>query len=427
VRRTLAGMTNLPSEVDVAVIGAGAGGIAAGRRLSRASGVSVLVLEARERAGGRTWTVEKNGYPLDLGGEWLHSADRNVLTPLAEQHGFELYHRRPDWTTRLRNSGATQDEEQDWIAEREAHYWAIRHKAREAGDRPAASVLRPGGRWNALFDATSTWGNAVELEKLSVKDNDRYEDSGVNWRVRKGYGALLAALAEPLPIAFDAAVSRIDQRGRDIVIDTSRGRVAARCVVIAVPTAILAGEALRFDPALPAKLDAANGLPLGLADKLFFEFTGCMDDLDPSGDIFMVGSTTRRATMSYQARPFGRPIIQCFFGGEFAAAMEREGLAAMAAFATDELAALRGNDIRKQLAPLAASFWRGDEFARGSYSYATPGHADDRAALAEPVDGRIFFAGEATSLNFFSTVHGAYETGVRAAEAALKSLKVEAA
>jgi monoamine oxidase len=174
-------MTNLPSEVDVAVIGAGAAGIAAGRRLAEAGGVSVLVLEARGRAGGRTWTVEKNGYPLDLGGEWLHSADRNVLTPLAEQHGFELYHRRPDWTTRLRNSGATQDEEQDWIAEREAHYWAIRHKAREAGDRPAASVLRPGGRWNALFDATSTWGNAVELEKLSVKDNDRYEDSGVNW------------------------------------------------------------------------------------------------------------------------------------------------------------------------------------------------------------------------------------------------------
>ena len=415
-------MSNLPAEIDVAVIGAGAAGIAAGRRLAEAAGVSVLVLEARERAGGRTWTVEKNGYPLDLGGEWLHSADRNLLTPLAEQHGFELYHRRPDWTTRLRNSGATPEEEQDWIAEREAHYWAIHHAAQQADDRAASSVLRPGGRWNALFDATSTWGNAVELEKLSVKDNDRYEDSGVNWRVRKGYGALLAILAEPLPIAFGAPASRVDHRGRDVVIDTPRGRVAAKRAVVAVPTAILAGEVLRFDPLLPAKLDAAHGLPLGLADKLFFEFTGHMDDLDPSGDIFLVGSTTRRATMSYQARPFGRPIIQCFFGGEFAAGMEREGMAAMAAFATDELAALRGNEIRKQLTPLAASFWRGDAFARGSYSYARTGHADDRALLAAPVDNRIFFAGEAASLNFFSTVHGAYETGIAAAEAALKSL-----
>jgi monoamine oxidase len=415
-------MANLPSEIDVAVIGAGAAGIAAGRRLTEAAGVSVLMLEARERAGGRTWTIEKNGLPLDLGGEWLHSADRNVLTPLAEENGFELYHRRPDWTTRLRNSGATPDEEQDWIADREAHYWAIHHAAQGVDDRPAASVLRPGGRWNALFDAASTWGNAVELEKLSVKDNDRYEDSGVNWRVRRGYGTLLAALAEELPIAFGAAVSRVDHRGRDIVIETARGRVAAKRAIVAVPTSILSSETLAFAPALPKKLDAASGLPLGLADKLFFHFTGHMDDLDAEGDIFLVGSTTRRATMSYQARPFGRPVIQCFFGGEFAAGMEREGFAAMAAFAMDELAALRGGAIRKQLTPLAASFWRGDEFARGSYSYARPGHAGDRAVLAAPVDNRLFFAGEAASSNFFSTVHGAYETGIAAAEAALKSL-----
>jgi len=420
-------MTNLPSEVDVAVIGAGAAGIAAGRRLAEAAGVSVLVLEARARAGGRTWTVEKNGLPLDLGGEWLHSADRNVLAPLAEEHGFELYHRRPDWTTRLRNSGATLAEEQEWIADREAHYWAIHHAAQEADDRPASIVLRPGGRWNALFDATSTWANAVELEKLSVQDNDRYEDSGVNWRVRRGYGTLLAALAEPLPIAFGAPVSRVDHRGRGIVIGTARGRVAAKRVVVAVPTAILSEERLAFDPGLPAKLEAASGLPLGLADKLFFHFTGHMDDIDATGDIFLVGSTTRRSTMSYQARPFGRPIIQCFFGGEFAAGMEREGFEAMAAFATDELAALRGNAIRKELTPLAASFWRTDEFARGSYSYARPGHAGDRAVLAAPVDNRLFFAGEATSLNFFSTVHGAYETGIAAAEAALNSLKAVAA
>jgi monoamine oxidase len=416
----------LPSEVDVAVIGAGAAGIAAGRRLAAAGGGSLLVLEARERAGGRAWTIEKNGLPLDLGGEWLHSADRNVLTGIAQENGFELYRRRPDWTTRLRNSGATQDEEQDWTAEREAFYWAIHRAAQEPEDRPCSAALQPDGRWNALFDATSTWGNAVELDKLSAKDNDRYEDSGVNWRVRRGYGTLLATLAANLPIAFGCPVSRIDHRAHDVVIETARGPVRARQVIVAVPTAILAGGHLVFDPVLPRKLDAAAGLPLGLADKLFFAFDGDMDDIDPSGDIFLVGSTVRRETMSYQARPFGRPVIQCFFGGEFAAGMEREGFAAMAAFAADELAALRGAAIRKQLTPLAASSWRADEFARGSYSYARPGHADDRAVLAAPVDGRIFFAGEACSLNFFSTVHGAYATGLAAAEAALAN-RMEAA
>lgn len=419
-------MTNLPSEVDVAVIGAGSAGIAAGRRLAQA-GVSLVLLEARERAGGRAWTIEKAGLPLDLGGEWLHSADRNVLSEAAVEHGFEIYRRRPDWTTRLRNSGATPAEQEDWIAAREENF-RVRHRAAgEAEDRPCATTLPPGGRWNRLLDASSTWANAVELDKLSVKDNDRYEDSGVNWRLRRGYGTLLTTLAAALPIAFGAPVSRIDHRGRMIAIETPRGCVAARRVIVTVPTDILAAEAVVFDPALPAKLQAANGLPLGLANKLFFAFNGRMDDLDAEGDIFLVGSTTRLETMSYQVRPFGRPIIQCFFGGAFAAGMERDGLTAMAAFAADELAALRGNDIRRRLTPLAASSWRRDEFARGSYSYAKPGHADDRAVLAAPVDGRIFFAGEATSPNFFSTVHGAHDTGRRAAGEALASLAVKAA
>jgi monoamine oxidase len=126
--------------------------------------------------------------------------------------------------------------------------------------------------------------------------------------------------------------------------------------------------------------------------------------------------------MSYQVRPFGRPLISCFFGGRFAAALEREGEAAMAAFATDELARIFGEDIRRQLRPLAASAWLAEPWSHGSYSYARPGHAGDRARLAAPVEDRIFFAGEAVSPNFFSTAHGAYETGIAAAEAALASL-----
>jgi monoamine oxidase len=94
----------------------------------------------------------------------------------------------------------------------------------------------------------------------------------------------------------------------------------------------------------------------------------------------------------------------------------------MAAHAADELVGLFGADIRRRITPIAASFWRADPFARGSYSYALPGHADDRVRLAAPVDDRLFFAGEACSLNFFSTAHGAYQTGTAAAEAALKSL-----
>jgi monoamine oxidase len=413
-------MTGLASEVDVAVIGAGAAGIAASRRLAEAADVSVLVLEGRERAGGRAWTIEAAGMPMDLGCEWLHSADRNVVAPLAERLGFSLNRQRPDWTTRLRYSGESAEAEADWLRQREAHYWAIHRAAQAPDDAPASSVLEPGGRWNVLLDAVSTWANAVELDCLSVKDNDRYEDSGVNWRLREGYGRLFATLAEGLPIAFGASVSRVDYRGGGIRIETARGTVSAARVIVAVPTAAIAGEHLAFDPPLPDKLAAASGLPLGVADKLFLAVDGTFPEVET--ELFLIGSTRRRETMSYQVRPLGRPRINCFFGGNFAAQLEGDGIAAMAAFATDELAGLFGSDIRRHLRPLAASFWRRDEFARGSYSYALPGHAGDRARLVTPVDDRLFFAGEACSLNFFSTAHGAYETGIAAAEAALTSL-----
>jgi monoamine oxidase len=413
-------MTGLPSEVDVAVIGAGAAGIGAARRLAEAGTASIVMLEARDRVGGRVHTVAPAGFPLDRGAEWLHSADRNPLTPIALRLGFSVHRRPPEWTTRLRRSGETIEAEADWLATREAQYRARRQAAAEPADRTLASLLVPGGRWNNLLDATSTWGNGAELDRVSVKDNVRYEDSGTNWRLAEGYGRLFETLAEGLPVARQAAVSRVDHGGRAIRLETARGALTAKRVIVTVPTSIIAGEIVRFDPPLPDKISAAAGLPLGVDDKLFISLEGLLPGAEEAS--FLVGSTTSRETMTYQVRPLDRPAIYCFFGGRFAAALEREGEGAMFAFAAGELARLFGNDIRKRLAPLASTAWQHDPWARGSYSFALPGHADDRAVLAAPVDGRLFFAGEACSPNFFSTAHGAWLSGIAAAEAALGSL-----
>jgi monoamine oxidase len=382
--------------------------------------VSVLVLEARDRVGGRVHTIEPAGFPCDCGAEWLHSADRNPLSPIAQRLGFSVHRRPPEWTTRLRRSGETVEAEADWITTREAQGRARRKAAAEREDRPLASLVEPGGRWNELLDATSSWGNGAELDRVSVKDYVRYEDSGVNWRLREGYGRLFEALAEGRPVTLETAVSRIDYREQMIRLETARGTVTAARVIVTVPTSIIAGESLRFDPPLPDKVAAAAGLPLGVDDKLFISLSGELPGVER--DAYLVGSTTSRETMSYQVRPFDRPAIYCFFGGRWAAVLEREGEAGMFSFAAGELARLFGNDIRRQIAPLASTAWLHDPWARGSYSYALPGHADDRALLASPVDDRLFFAGEACSPNFFSTAHGAYMTGVAAAEAALASL-----
>ncbi len=413
-------MTGLPAEVDIAVVGAGASGIGAARRLVAAGTQRVLVLEARDRVGGRVHTVAPAGFALDRGAEWLHSADRNPLSPIAQELGFSVQRRPPEWTSRLSRSGETAAAEADWLATREAQAQARREAASEPQDRSLATLLSPGGRWNQLLDASSTWGNGAELDRVSVKDYVRYEDSGANWRLVEGYGRLFERLAEGLPVALATPVSRIDHRGRAIRLDTAHGTLAAARVIVTVPTSILAAEAIRFDPPLPEKLAAAAGLPLGVDDKLFISLEGELPGLGHDG--YLVGSTTRRETMTYQIRPLGRPAIYCFFGGRFAAAMECEGAAAMFAFAADELANLLGSDIRRRIAPLAATGWLADPWSRGSYSYGMPGHAGDRAALAAPVDDRLFFAGEATSPNFFSTAHGAYLSGLAAADATLASL-----
>ncbi len=328
------------------MIGAGAAGIGAARRLVDNGSVSVLVLEARDRVGGRVHTIEPAGFPLDRGAEWLHSADRNPLSPIARELGFAIHRRPPEWTTRLRRSGETVEAEADWLATREAQGRARRKAAAEPADRPLASLVPPGGRWNELLDATSTWGNGAELDRVSVKDYVRYEDSGTNWRLREGYGRLFERLAEGLPVALGAAVSRIDHGGRAIRLETTRGTVTARRVIVTVPTSILAAEVLRFDPPLPDKLAAAAGLPLGVDDKLFISLSGSLPGIEP--DMFLVGSTNSRETMTYQVRPLDRPAIYTFFGGRFAAALEREGQGAMFSFAADELAGLFGNDIRRQ-------------------------------------------------------------------------------
>ena len=189
------------------------------------------------------------------------------------------------------------------------------------------------------------------------------------------------------------------------------GHADRRQVIVTVPTNLIADEAIRFHPALPAKVDAARGLPLGLADKVML----ALDEPDAlPKDGSLRGATMRTAMGTYHLRPFGQPCIEGFFGGRFARAGRRRRRRT-AAQSIDEIAGFLGNDYRRKLKPLAESRWAHDPFARGSYSHALPGHAGARAVLAAPVDGRLFFAGEATSPDFFSTAHGARDIGERAA------------
>jgi monoamine oxidase len=413
-------MTSLPSEVDVAIIGAGAAGLGAARALEN-SGLSILVLEARDRVGGRGHTIMATpAITFDLGCGWLHSADRNSFVAIAERLNFEIDKTRPPWREQSFDAGFPPKERANFIEAIDDFYDRAEKAAQSGRDSAASAHLEPGNRWNPMIDAISTYVNGVELDSDSILDMDAYEDTGINWRVRHGYGLLILSYGAACPRAINTRVSLIDHSGKRVRIETSQGTLSAGKVIVTVPTNLIADESIRFHPALPAKVDAARGLPLGLADKVML----ALDEPDAlPRDGSLRGATMRTAMGSFHLRPFGQPCIEGFFGGRFARELEEAGDGALAAQAIDEIVALLGTDFRRRLKPLAASRWAHDPFARGSYSHALPGHAGARAVLAAPVDGRLFFAGEATSPNFFSTAHGARDSGERAAREVMETTK----
>ncbi|HEY4204290.1 MAG TPA: NAD(P)/FAD-dependent oxidoreductase [Xanthobacteraceae bacterium] len=409
---------SLPSDIDVAIIGAGAAGLGAANAL-KGSGLSVLVLEARDRLGGRSHTIlPAPGVMFDVGCGWLHSADRNSFVAIAATLGFEIDKSRPPWRDESVNVAFPPRERADFIDALDDFYERCEDASDAADDSVASEWLEPGNRWNPMIDAISTYINGCELDQVSVYDMDAYEDTEINWRVSRGYGALIAAYGATCDVALDTNVTCIDHSGTRVKIETSRGTLSAAKVIVTVPTNLIADEAIRFFPALPAKVGAARGLPLGLADKVMLALDE-PEALPKDGNLR--GATMRTAMGSYHLRPYGQPSIEGYFGGRFAQELEDAGEGALAAQSIDEIVALLGSDYRRKLKPLASSRWAHDPFARGSYSHAMPGCADCRAVLAAPIDDRLFFAGEATSPNFFSTAHGARDSGERAAREVMAS------
>ncbi len=267
-----------------------------------------------------------------------------------------------------------------------------------------------------MLDAVSTFFSGVELDRVSSRDLARYDDTGINWRVVEGYGRVIAGHGAGLAARLGCEVRQIDRRGRRLRLETSDGPITAGAVIVTLPSNVIAERPDFFLPALPEKTRAAEGLPLGLADKLFLSLDGA-DEFESESRAF--GRTDTVATAAYHFRPFGRPKIEAYFGGSFAASLEKGGEGAFFDVAVAELTALFGSDLGRRLKPLGLHCWGTDPWARGSYSCALPGRADDRAALAASVEDRLFFAGEACSRDDYSTAHGAYRTGVAAAEQAI--------
>ncbi|MBY5834915.1 FAD-dependent oxidoreductase (plasmid) [Rhizobium leguminosarum] len=401
-------------DYEVAIVGAGAAGIAAAKELADA-GRSVIILEASNRVGGRAWTIELAGMPLDMGCGWLHSAERNPLVAIGRGAGFNIERGPTAWQGQWRDLGFSQDER----AAAAAAWTALEERMRTnppASDR-ASDALEPDGKWNAYCQSLSGYMNGAPLDRLSVADFLAYDNAATdaNWRVHEGYGSLISAAVPAVALHLSTPVRRVTLTANGVQLETDRGPVTSGTAIITASTTVLTRGAIILDPEADDHLHAASQLPLGLADKLFLELHG-NHGLEP--ETHLLGDPQNAETGSYYIRPLGRPVVEGFFGGNGAVVIERAGLVEAFAFALDQLSSLLGSNIRRHLRPLAASSWCRTDWIGGSYSHALPGHAGARAVLARPVGDRLFFAGEATHQSDFSTAHGAWESGLRAADQA---------
>jgi len=409
----------MSADIDVLIVGGGAAGIGAARRLAT-SGLAVMLIEATSRLGGRAWTQEVSGLPLDMGCGWLHSADRNSWTRIAEASGFTIDRRDPAWGKQYGDLGFTRAEQAE--ARRAFEAWIERMTDTPPASDCAADALEPGGPWNAYLQALSGFISGARLEHMSIADYLAYDNAATeeNWRLPTGYGTLIAAsfpAGIALRLATPAEGIELDRDG--VAIATPGGAIRARAAIVTVSTAVLAGDAIKLPAALDPWRQAARLLPLGRDEKLFLEILG---DSVFAPETQVLGDPRDARTGAYYIRPLERPVIECFVGGEGARAVEEEGPVAGFTYAIDQIVALFGSDVRGKLQPLVASTWCRMAQIGGAYSYAVPGQAAARDALARSFEQRLFFAGEATNTRDFSTAHGAHDSGVRAAEEAMAAL-----
>jgi monoamine oxidase len=416
------GQLSATGEVDIAVIGAGAAGIAAARRIGFA-GKTYALLEANSRIGGRIWTDTKPfGVAYDRGAHRISASGRNPLVALGRLLGAELHEPAP-----FRRLYVGQREARDLEYD---NFTAALHRASravtaagEAGlDLVAARTLPNLGEWNATVAfVLGPLTISKDLDEVSTVDLARAEEQIDELVCRGGMGRLAALVARSLTVQLETPVNRVDARGRGVAIETPQGTVRASAVIVTASTSALNAGFIKFDPALPKRtVDSLAGLSLGTPDRLVFELPG--NPLRLADDQRVIFRAADGRNIGLVGRAGGTDLAFAEFSGRFGRETSDAGEAAMVAFVGDLLASHFGAEARKYMGRREAVRWSRDPWVLGGTSAAAPGSGTNRRALSEPAHGRIFFAGEALHESWYGTVAGAWVSGERAADAAIRRL-----
>jgi monoamine oxidase len=406
--------------VDVMIIGAGAAGIAAARRIA-AAGRRFVIIEAASEIGGRCITDTKTfDVPFDRGAHWIYLAENSPIARLAPQTGLDLYLVPPGQRMRVGRRYAREGEMEDFLATLVRANTAIRDAARR-NDVACAQVLpKDLGDWRATVDfVLGAHGCGKDLSEVSTIDLARATERDNGAFCRQGLGTLLAKLAPPGAVQLGAPATRIDLVRSVIEVETPKGQFRAPTAIVTVSTDVLVSGKIKFD--VPKRhLDAANKLRLGSYDHVALQLAG--NPLGLRADELVFEKSHDRQTAAVLANVHGSTVCVVDLAGSFGRSLAAQGESAMIDFAISWLAGLYGADVKSAVKRHHATRWDHEPWVMGAASVAAPGGQSARKVMMEPVRDRIFFAGEAVHETMWGTLGGAWDSGERAADAALRLL-----